>query len=252
MNHPTAVAVANTDDAGAPGATDAAADGAGETASALEGLARQHALAVEAMLISSSRPLSPVRLAQALGLAPMPEAPPVSAALPGPEGGAEGAPAVVVKPRRRRKGGDAQAPQPDEVIARVVELLNAQYAAGNRAFRVELLSGGYRVMTLPQFGPVLSALHNAGAESKLSRAAVETLAVIAYRQPVTRSALEAIRGVACGEVLRTLLDRRLVTIAGRAEELGRPLLYATTKQFLQAFGLASLKDLPSPSEVGLK
>jgi segregation and condensation protein B len=83
----------------------------------------------------------------------------------------------------------------------------------------------------------------------LSRAGLESLAIIAYRQPVTRAQLEAIRGVACGEVLRTLMDRRLITIKGRAEELGRPLLYATTKEFLDAFGLSSIKDLPSVGDL---
>ena len=76
-----------------------------------------------------------------------------------------------------------------------------------------------------------------------------TLSIIAYRQPITRAELEAIRGVACGEVVRTLMDRRLVKITGRAEELGRPMLYGTTRQFLDTFGLASVKDLPKPEEL---
>ena len=74
------------------------------------------------------------------------------------------------------------------------------------------------------------------------------MAIIAYKQPITRAALEAIRGVACGEILRSLMDRRLVTIVGRAEELGRPMLYGTSKQFLEVFGLTSIKDLPSVEE----
>jgi segregation and condensation protein B len=103
-------------------------------------------------------------------------------------------------------------------------------------------------MTLPEFAEVVGAFHKERASAKLSKAAIETLSVIAYRQPITRADLEAIRGVACGEVLRTLIDKRLVTIAGRAEELGRPMLYGTTKEFLDNFGLASLKDLPPSSE----
>ena len=83
---------------------------------------------------------------------------------------------------------------------------------------------------------------------RLSKPALETLAIIAYRQPVTRAELEAIRGVACGEVVRTLMERRLVKITGRAEELGRPMLYGTTRQFLDTFGLASVKDLPKPED----
>lgn len=85
--------------------------------------------------------------------------------------------------------------------------------------------------------------------SRLTPAALETLAIIAYRQPVLRADLEAIRGVACGEVLRGLLERRLVRIVGRAEELGRPMLYGTTKEFLQIFGLGSLKDLPKSEDL---
>jgi len=106
-------------------------------------------------------------------------------------------------------------------------------------------------MTLPDHAAAIAAFHGAASQSKLSRAAVETLAIIAYRQPVTRATLEAIRGVACGEVVRTLLERKLIAIAGRAEELGRPMLYATSKQFLDAFGLASNKDLPALSDLGL-
>ena len=100
-------------------------------------------------------------------------------------------------------------------------------------------------MTLPAFADALSSFHQARQSQRLSRPALETLAVVAYRQPMTRASLEAIRGVACGEVLRTLIERRMVTVTGRAEELGRPMLYGTTKHFLELFGLATLKDLPS-------
>jgi segregation and condensation protein B len=85
--------------------------------------------------------------------------------------------------------------------------------------------------------------------ARLTPAALETLAIVAYRQPLLRADLEAIRGVACGEVLRGLLDRRLIRIVGRAEELGRPMLYGTTKEFLEVFGLASLKDLPQAKDL---
>src|SRR5690606_7991210 len=95
----------------------------------------------------------------------------------------------------------------------------------------------------------LAAFHRSRSTGRLSRAAIETLAIIAYRQPITRAELEAIRGVACGEVLRSLLERRMIQIAGRAEEVGRPMLYGTTRQFLDTFGLASLKDLPASGEL---
>jgi segregation and condensation protein B len=88
-------------------------------------------------------------------------------------------------------------------------------------------------------------MHAERQQARLSQAALETLSIIAYRQPVMRAEIEAIRGVACGEVLRHLLERRLIKIAGRAEELGRPMLYGTTHEFLKVFGLASLEDLPA-------
>lgn len=134
-------------------------------------------------------------------------------------------------------------------VEAAIASLNRAYDEQGRAFRVEPVSGGYRLMTRPEHAPVIAAMHRARASTRLSRPALETLAIIAYRQPVTRAELEAIRGVACGEVLRSLLDRKLIKIAGRAEELGRPMLYGTTPQFLDAFGLASIKDLPKPEEL---
>lgn len=133
------------------------------------------------------------------------------------------------------------------VISRVkqaVESLNEEYEATGRAFRVQRVAGGYRLMTEPSFGPLLARLRAERQKQRLSQAALETLSIIAYRQPVMRAEVEAIRGVSCGEVLRGLLERRLIRVAGRAEELGRPLLYGTTKEFLMIFGLAGLDDLP--------
>lgn len=133
-------------------------------------------------------------------------------------------------------------------VAHAIESLNADYERTNRAFRIESISGGYRVMTIPRFADAVAAFKRTKQSTKLSKPAIETLAIIAYRQPITRAELEAIRGVACGEVLRSLVERKLVTITGRAEEVGRPMLYGTTKQFLDHFGLASIKDLPAPAE----
>ena len=101
-------------------------------------------------------------------------------------------------------------------------------------------------MTRARYSPWLRRLNAAALEVRLSAPALETLAVVAYRQPVLRAEIEAIRGVQCGEVLRQLIERDLVRIAGRSEELGRPLLYGTTRQFLQVFGLRHLEDLPRP------
>ncbi len=137
-------------------------------------------------------------------------------------------------------------PEPVEIAIRE---LNEAYEASRRSFRIEKVAGGFRIMTMPVFAPVVASFHRARAGNKLGRAAIETLSIIAYKQPITRAHLEAIRGVGCGEILRSLLDRRLVTIKGRAEELGRPILYGTTKEFLDAFGLSSLKDLPTATEL---
>ncbi|MFK7883783.1 MAG: SMC-Scp complex subunit ScpB [Phycisphaerales bacterium] len=136
-----------------------------------------------------------------------------------------------------------------EAIEASIARLNKHYDETGRAFRVEPVSGGFRLMTRPEHAPVIAAMHRARASTRLSRASLETLAIIAYRQPMTRAELESIRGVACGEVLRSLLDRKMIKITGRAEELGRPMLYGTTGQFLDAFGLASIKDLPKPEEL---
>jgi segregation and condensation protein B len=129
-------------------------------------------------------------------------------------------------------------------IKKAIDSLNKSYDGDSRAFRIERIAGGYRVMTREELAPLVSRLHEQRQQQKLSQAALETLSIIAYRQPVMRAEIEVIRGVACGDVLRGLMERRLVKIVGRAEELGRPMLYGTTKDFLQIFGLANLKDLP--------
>jgi segregation and condensation protein B len=141
-------------------------------------------------------------------------------------------------------------PTPGPVRA-AIKALNAQYEQSNRAFRIDQVAGGYQILTLPEFGEHLKKLHQREIDSKLTKAALETLAIIAYKQPILRADIEAIRGVACGETVRNLMEKHLVKIAGRAEEPGRPILYGTTKRFLELFGLNSLKDLPQSDE-GLK
>ncbi len=131
-------------------------------------------------------------------------------------------------------------------LRKAVKTLNEQYESGNRAFRIEQVAGGFQILTLPEFGDALKKLHQKEADAKLTKAALETLAIIAYKQPVLRADLEAIRGCACGETIRSLMEKHLVKIAGRAEEPGRPILYGTTKRFLELFGLNNLKDLPQP------
>lgn len=117
------------------------------------------------------------------------------------------------------------------------------------AYTVEQLAGGYQLRTRPKFAPWLRPLVPAGEQIRLTPPALETLSVVAYRQPVLRADVEAIRGVACGEILRQLMERDLLRIVGRSEELGRPLWYGTTKRFLELFGLCSLDDLPLAAEL---
>lgn len=126
----------------------------------------------------------------------------------------------------------------------LIRQLNQRYDAQSSAFRVEAVAGGFQLLTRPKFGAWLRRLHQAPVETRLSAPALETLAVVAYRQPVVRAEIEAIRGVQCGEILRQLMERDLVRIVGRSEELGRPYVYGTARRFLQVFGLGSLDDLP--------
>ena len=131
-------------------------------------------------------------------------------------------------------------------VRAAVASLNRQYARTGRSFRAESVAGGYRLLTLAEHDGLLDRLVRREAEAKLTAAQQETLAVIAYRQPVLRVGVEAVRGVGCGEMIRALMDKRLVKIAGRADLPGRPILYGTTKRFLEAFGLNTLADLPKP------
>jgi len=160
---------------------------------------------IEALLLSGTRPLAERRLAELLGLA----------------------------------DGDAT-----ESVRTAIETLNRDYESSHRAFRAQRVAGGWQLFTLPPFAPLVSRLLREHQDARLSQPALETLSIIAYRQPIMRAQIEAIRGVACGEVLRALLQRRLVKIAGRAEQPGRPMLYGTTPNFLKVFGLPGLDALP--------
>jgi len=125
-----------------------------------------------------------------------------------------------------------------------IEALNNHYEQTGASFRIELVAKGYQMLTTPPYNPWVGQLHKVRAESRLSPAALETLAIIAYKQPVLRADIESVRGVAVGDMLVRLRDMNLARIVGRAEEIGRPLLYGTTRKFLEVFGLNSLKDLP--------
>jgi len=127
---------------------------------------------------------------------------------------------------------------------RVVDQLNAAYDRDGSAFRIERAANGYLLLTRPVYARWLGRLHQRQAAMKLSPPAMETLTVVAYRQPITRANIEAVRGVQCTEMLKQLMDRGLVRIGGEDNSLGRPYLYETTRKFLEVFGLRGLDDLP--------
>ncbi|MFN3486271.1 MAG: SMC-Scp complex subunit ScpB [Planctomycetota bacterium] len=136
-----------------------------------------------------------------------------------------------------------------EEIRQALEELRREYDASGRAFALEEIAGGYQLLTRPQYADIIVKLKKSKADRKLSAAALETLAIIAYKQPIKRVDVEAIRGAASGELIRALMERRLVRIVGRDEVPGAPVLYGTTKEFLDTFGLKSIEDLPRPEEV---
>jgi segregation and condensation protein B len=127
---------------------------------------------------------------------------------------------------------------------RLVHRLQSLYDADGSAFQVEEVAGGFQLLTRPEFHRWLVRLRRSGADLRLTAPARETLAIVAYRQPIMRADIEAIRGVHCGEILRLLMEKGLIRIAGRDNSLGRPVLYGSTKKFLQVFGLKNLRDLP--------
>lgn len=129
-------------------------------------------------------------------------------------------------------------------IRNLLRELNELYDRRPSAFRIVEVAGGFQLRTRPEFAPWLVRLQEVPVTVRLSGPTMETLAVIAYRQPVLRAEIERIRGVQSGELIRQLMDRDLVRIVGRSEELGRPFFYGTTKTFLEIFGLGSLRDLP--------
>ncbi len=132
---------------------------------------------------------------------------------------------------------------------KIIDALAEEYDTQGRGFGIQEIAGGYQVLTRPEFGGVVQQLFKVNRRHRLSAAALETLAIVAYKQPVIRAEIEDIRGVQAGPLLRSLMDQGLVKIVGRAESLGRPMLYGTTKKFLMYFGLTSPKDLPPVEEL---
>ncbi len=142
-----------------------------------------------------------------------------------------------------------QAAPPAEAVEAAVEALNEAYEKSGRAFRIHRWAGGFRMATEREWAPFVRAFFTGEQTTRLSRSLMETLAVVAYRQPVTRPEIDFVRGVSADYAVRKLLDLGLVDVTGRSDALGRPLLYGTTARFLEQFGLAGLDDLPTLREI---
>lgn len=137
----------------------------------------------------------------------------------------------------------------EELIGRCIEALNEQYEQGGHGFEIRHVANGYQFSSKAAYAKWIRRLYRGRIPSRLTQAALECLAIVAYKQPISRTEVEAIRGVNVDGVLRTLLDRNLIRIAGRGEGVGRPILYATTGDFLRYFGLNRLSDLPKLDEL---
>ncbi|OKP71826.1 segregation and condensation protein B [Paenibacillus sp. P3E] len=137
--------------------------------------------------------------------------------------------------------------QRPDIAGKALEELKEDYVSQERGLQVVQIAGNYRLATLPDHAPYFERLAYSPSRSSLSQAALETLAIVAYRQPITRVEIEEIRGVKSERAIHTLNNKDLIHEVGRAEAVGRPILYGTTKSFLESFGLADLKELPEPS-----
>ncbi len=136
-----------------------------------------------------------------------------------------------------------------KVVHQVLDELRAEYDEQGRGFRLAEIAEGWQLLTRPSHAGVIRRLHRIKSANRLTRPALETLAIIAYKQPLTKAEIEAIRGVGSDGVMQNLLERRLVRTVGRKDALGRPLLYGSTREFLQAFGLKDLGELPKLTEL---
>ena len=134
-------------------------------------------------------------------------------------------------------------------IENVVEQLNKKYSEGNNSFRIVKIANGYLFATLEEYAKYVGYLSSEKTRRRLSPAALETLSIVAYKQPITKPELENIRGVNSDHIISSLLEKNLITIKGRSESIGRPLLYATTDEFLKYFALNTLSDLSKPREI---
>jgi len=152
---------------------------------------------------------------------------------------------ISVEPLTFVQMKDASGEQDMDVVKELVFELRSDYMTSERSLRIEEMAGGCRMTTDPQYAKYVKKLMKGYGKDRLSRASLETLAIAAYKQPVTRGEIEAIRGVNVDRSLQTLQERGLVRIVGRKDTAGRPMLYGTTRLFLDHFGLKTLGDLPS-------
>jgi segregation and condensation protein B len=137
---------------------------------------------------------------------------------------------------------------PPEIMD-LIDSLNREYETEGRSFRLVEVAGGFQFETLPQYGAFIEKLYRSKIRPKLSRASLETLAIVAYKQPISKVEIDALRGVDSDASIRTLQNRDLIEITGRSEAVGRPIIYGTTREFLRYFGLKDIKDLPGADEL---
>lgn len=145
--------------------------------------------------------------------------------------------------------GDEQLELETDAIEPFVDKLNQRYEENGLAFNIEHVAGGYTFATKKRYEPWLSIFQHEDAYRKLSQSAIESLAIVAYKQPITKPEVDEIRGVDSGYILRQLLEKVLIEVSGRLDAPGKPLLYRTTKHFLKHFGINSIDELPKPREI---
>lgn len=153
----------------------------------------------------------------------------------------------IIKAIQAIDGDETEITQED--VQKSVEELNSFYTANNSAVHIIKIANGFLHATKPEYAKYVGYLSSEKSKKRLSQAALETLSIIAYKQPITKPEVESIRGVNSDYMLTALLEKQLITIAGRAETIGRPLLYKTTDEFLKYFGLKDINDLPKPREI---
>lgn len=195
--------------------------------------------ALESLIFASEEPLSPKMMHRILVLEDPTHDAPGQQALP-----LDGEPLPLeVKPE------PPSFEVPKDFFESIVDEINDELEMGDRPFRVVRIAGGFQFATTPQHGQLVQRLLKSRNKRRLTQAALETLAIVAYRQPLTKGEVDAIRGVNTGEVMNSLVEKDLVAMVGRSEALGKPILYGTTDEFLRVFGLNSLSDLPKLREI---